>query len=99
DRDARVQCFELLVAFSIEFFVQLRSQRVAPEIVRIGVPARPNCGELRAALGDDLVLVLRNGSGRRRIVFVGHGYTPCFKLAAMKSSRSPSRTACVLPTS
>src|SRR2546425_4065583 len=28
-----------------------------------------------------------------------HRYTPCFRLAAMKSSRSPSSTACVLPTS
>jgi hypothetical protein len=26
-------------------------------------------------------------------------YTPCFRLAEMKSSRSPSSTACVLPTS
>ena len=28
-----------------------------------------------------------------------HRHTPCFRLAAMKSSRSPSSTACVLPTS
>jgi hypothetical protein len=28
-----------------------------------------------------------------------HGQTPCFRLAAMKSSRSPSSTACVFPTS
>ena len=28
-----------------------------------------------------------------------HGSDSCFRLASMKSSRSPSRTACVLPTS
>ncbi len=39
----------------------------------------------------------RDRDGRR-----GRGrphHTPCFRLAAMKSSRSPSSTACVLPTS
>ena len=118
-----------------------RSERPAP---------RAQLRELRAPLGDDLVLVL---GGRSRGGGLGHAgtlqavpagaearlarsmagsiewrgarprssaiaastcgparrltarfggerhWTPCFRLAAMKSSRSPSSTRCVLPTS
>ena len=99
DRDGLVQRFEVLVGLVVELVVQMRGERIAPEVVRIRLAARAQRGELCAALGDDLVLVLRRRGGRRRIVLVGHGYTPCFRLAAMKSSRSPSRMACVLPTS
>src|SRR5207253_3840651 len=53
-----------------------------------------------APLGDDLVLIHRfHGGLRRRLLGVAHGHTPCFRLAVMKSSRSPSSTPCVLPIS
>src|SRR5262249_27116453 len=56
-----------------------------------GVAALPELGEPGATLRDDLVLVLAFGR-------IAH-YTPCLRLALMKSSRSPSRTRCVSPFS
>ena len=87
-----MQRFELLVALAVEFAVQLRRERIAPEVVRVGVTKRAQRCELRQALSMGHLLWIG-------VVLLGHGYTPCFKLAAMKSSRSPSRIACVLPTS
>src|SRR4029453_19238346 len=81
--------------------VQIAGDRVPTEIVGIRVSLRAQRRQLGAPLGDDLVLVLRRLRAARRAsgFLPRHRYTPCFRLAAMKSSRSPSSTACVLPTS
>src|SRR5262245_45836881 len=79
--------------------LQLGSEVRAPKIVRKRIAGGAQLAELGAPLGDDLVVVAR------RFAVVLHDSaparvpTPCFRLAVMKSSRSPSRTACVLPIS
>src|SRR5713101_5579216 len=67
-------------------FIQFGSQIPPAEIVGVGDPRGAQRLELLPALLDQLVVFF-------------HFYTPCFRLAVMKSSRSPSSTAWVLPTS
>ena len=57
---------ERLVAFGVVRRVQVGGERVAAEVVRVRLPGGAQLRELRAALGDDLVLVGRAAwSGRR----------------------------------
>ena len=65
---------------------QIRRQRVAAEPIRKGDAALAQLGELGAPFRDQVVVVV-----------VTH--KPCFRLACMNSSRSPSSTAVVLPIS
>ena len=61
DRDGDAERFELLVGLAVVARVQVGRERVAAEVVRERLSLRAQRGELRAALGDDLVLV----GGRR----------------------------------
>ena len=82
---------DFLVRFCAPRAVQVGREMLAREIVRKGSTAPSQLGELGAPLRDDLVFVLSR---------LGHRcYTPFFRLAEMKSSRSPSRTLCVSPFS
>jgi len=102
DRDSSRFGLEILGGFRVMSVMQCRGKGIAPEIVRVRIALRAQGPELAAPLGDDLVIVRRRlGVLRRQItgVVFRHHCTPCFKLAAMKSSRPPSSTAWVLPTS
>ena len=101
DRDDDVRGFEFFVGLSVVRGVQLGGERIAAKVVRIGLTTPAKRGEFRATLGDDLVFVGRRSGavGRLLVVVLRHSYTPCFRLAAMKSSRLPSSTPCVLPIS
>ena len=84
---------DLLVGFPAPGLVQVGCEVLAAEVVREGGAALSQFGELRAPLRDYLVFVLLQR-------LLGHRcYTPFFKLAVMKSSRSPSSTLCVSPFS
>ena len=67
-------------------------KRRTQDVVRVvmtdhWIRRQPGGPELLAPLFDQFVVV------------VIHPYTPCFRLALMKSSRSPSSTVCVAPFS
>src|SRR6266852_7670545 len=84
---------DLLVGFPAPGLVQVGCEVLAAEVVREGGAALSQFGELRAPLRDELVFVLLQR-------LLGHRcYTPFFRLAVMKSSRSPSSTLCVSPFS
>jgi hypothetical protein len=109
DPDARRVGLEPFPALRVEGLVQLPGERIAPEVIGIRPAARPAASqaqlrELGAPLGDQLVLVEApiRGVG---VAGVGHGLRavglqrPAFSEASRNWSRSPSRTAVVLPTS
>src|SRR5258706_14946274 len=87
--------FECRFVQRAEFRGQGAHRMRAAEVVRERLSRFAQPGKFRAALGDDLVLV-----GLVRLLFlVAHCQPPCFGLAVMKSSRSPSSTPWVLPIS
>ena len=95
---ARRRGLEVLLGGRAVGGLQVGREVLAREVVGEGVALLAQAGELGAPLRDDLVLVLGR-LGRGILLVFGHGQTPCLRDAAMKSSRSPSSTACVLPTS
>ena len=95
-RDRNRLALELLAGGLGMARVQLGGAIGADEIVRVGRAALAQARELGTALGHDRMDRLDVA----RVRF-GHGtgHTPCFRLALMNSSRSPSSTDCVLPIS
>src|SRR5690606_9198685 len=74
----------LLAAFSVPRG-ELAGEVLAAEVVGIGDVLGAQRPQLLPAFLDELVL------------FFHAPYTPCLRLAVMKSSSSPSSTACVAP--
>src|SRR6185503_9479672 len=89
DRGGHVLLLELLLRLRGVDLGQVGGEFLAAKVVRIGVALGAQRLQLRAALLDEFVVV----------VVIVHRYTACFKLAVMKSSRSPSSTFCVAPFS
>ena len=84
--DAQRLGLEELGALALVRSQEVRGERVAAELVRIGNAAVAELPELDPPLRNQMIVVV-----------VTHN--PCFRLACMNSSRSPSRTAVVLPIS
>ena len=88
DSDPGRQPAELFRLDPAVAILELSRFRIPPKVVGVGSAPVPKLPELFPALPDLLALLLRHRS-----------YTPAFRLASMNRSRSPSRTACVLPIS
>ena len=75
-------------------------ERIALEVVRERLAPLAQCGELRATLGDQVVLGRSGRACARRLAAgIVFAHNPCFRLACKNTSRSPSSTAVVLPIS
>src|SRR5207249_5885253 len=86
DRGSHGGLFQRCLGFFPVRCIQLGSQIPPAEIVGVGAPRGAQRLQLLPALLDQPVVFF-------------HFYTPCLRLAVMKSSRSPSSTDCVLPVS
>ena len=94
DRDAQWLRFEIGRAGLGEARMQIAGQRIATEVIAIGVAAGADVLKFGAALRDEC----RFSAG---YFVIGHleSYSPIFRLASMNMSRPPSNTACGLPVS
>ncbi len=81
---------ECVIVVRMESLVQFPGRRVAAKIIRERVTLLTKRIELAATFGDEFVLV-------GFVLVVCHvsfiPYSPCFRLASIKSSRLPSSTA------